>query len=475
MTNSTRPSFLDASSFGRSSTIPFVDFFSDRDPTANDVNFQIQKKWLNTDTDTLWMLKNFDTISGVIVANWIEISGTGPVSVREVGVDDHSLPGTNPVVPTAGGLISVTGSQIAAGSTANCIKTDSLQANQWTIEVQRSQAVASSTIGDNGVSHFDSDAFLVDANGFVQMNPDMPYYSLTPYIVGPDVHSQYSTIASAITQAVADGASTSNPKNIYIKPNGGGYIENLTISDGINLIGFGENTLIVGKTTMTTAGLASITDLKLQTNSDYFLEVTGSAASQINLIRCNLNCSDNTGINYTSSSASSAVQLLRCSGSIDIAGIALYSMSSVGAMQIQGLLFANVGNTTTPSDNSAGGVTFYFSAFNAPVSTSGTGAINFWWSSFDTATPAVTCITHDGTGSSFVKYSEITSGTASGISIGGAATLHLYNSSVSSSNANAITGTGNLSAAIIVFINSSSTINGTLTVTNFTVFGGTIV
>lgn len=61
------------------------------------------------------------------------------------------------------------------------------------------------------------------------------FFSITPYIVGSDVNSQYSTIQVAITQAVADGASTSTPKNIYIKP--GTYSETLTGNDGIRLIG----------------------------------------------------------------------------------------------------------------------------------------------------------------------------------------------------------------------------------------------
>lgn len=62
------------------------------------------------------------------------------------------------------------------------------------------------------------------------------YYSMSPYIVGSDTQSQYTTIQSAINQAVADGASASNVKQIYIKP--GTYTENLTISTGIYLISF---------------------------------------------------------------------------------------------------------------------------------------------------------------------------------------------------------------------------------------------
>lgn len=63
------------------------------------------------------------------------------------------------------------------------------------------------------------------------------YYSLTPYIVGSDVHSQFTTIQAAITQAIADGASDSVHKVIYVKS--GTYAENLNVGSagGIEIIG----------------------------------------------------------------------------------------------------------------------------------------------------------------------------------------------------------------------------------------------
>lgn len=91
----------------------------------------------------------------------------GLTNIQKVGVDASTPPGTNPVVANANNEIFVTGGQVAAGTTTNVIRTDSLAANTFTIEIQRSQAVAVSTIGDNGVCHFNSAQFTVDANGFV--------------------------------------------------------------------------------------------------------------------------------------------------------------------------------------------------------------------------------------------------------------------------------------------------------------------
>src|SRR5271170_4191057 len=240
--------------------IPFTVEFKKRDPTFTDVNYPIQKVWLNETTDVFWFLRNFYLMTNrYFAANWIKMGGaniveslrdqTGidvlPDSTNEINVigdgvyiktvgnpstntltiepagalttlytentgtatpmagnlnvlgsngitttgsgntitisptsgtlfsgntvDAHTAPGTNPVVTNGSGLITVTGGQIAAGTTTNVIRTDSLAANTFTVEVQRSQAVGSSTIGDNGVSHFNSAQFAVDGNGFVSL------------------------------------------------------------------------------------------------------------------------------------------------------------------------------------------------------------------------------------------------------------------------------------------------------------------
>ena len=112
---------------------------------------------------------HFDDGAFAVDANGFVTLKGGSEAIDSVAVDANTAPGTNPVLPTAAGLITVTGAQVAAGTTANVIRSDSLAANTYTIEIQRSQAVATSTIADNGVCHFDSGSFGVDANGFVTL------------------------------------------------------------------------------------------------------------------------------------------------------------------------------------------------------------------------------------------------------------------------------------------------------------------
>ena len=166
-------------------------------------------------------------------------SGSGPTGVLEVEVDAFTAPGTNPVTPTGGGLITVTGGQVAAGTTTNVIRTDSLAANTFTIEVQRSQAAASSTIGDNGVSHFNSANFTVDANGFVSTTTNANNYTsvnnaASPYtVLATDYYISVDTSGGAVsllfpnaptfkrTWVVKDRTGNAGANNITITTVGG--------------------------------------------------------------------------------------------------------------------------------------------------------------------------------------------------------------------------------------------------------------
>lgn len=526
------------------SSSPFVDIFLPRDPTANDVNYPTQKKWLNTTDGHYWMLEGFTSSGGVVLADWIKIASTehvetltgntggavGPTAnnINVVGdgnyiittgdpatsiltispggalttlytadtgtatpmagnlnvfggtgidtsasgntitieitggsavtgntVDTNTAPGTNPVLPNGSGIITVTGGQVTAGTTTNVIRTDSLAANTYSIQVQRSQAVASTTIGDNGVSHFDSASFTVDANGFVQIIATGPhYYSLTPYIVGSDTHSQYSTIASAVAQAVADGASSSNPKNIYIKPESGGYTENVTLSDGINLIGFGQSTLMIGKLSMTTAGTATVNGMTLKTNSDYAVSVTGSSASLLYIIDCFIDCTNNTGVQYSSSSASSLIEIEDCTWDFGTTGIALFTSSGAGTLFFIDCDGNNTGGTSTASTISAGVLGIRRSAFEHPVTSSGTAQFTAVYLQMYTVPQNTTCLTLGGSGIHNFFQSTFQSGSASAVVINN--TSLMSHIGVTSSNTHVLTGSGTLTYAFISFEGSSA-------------------
>lgn len=195
-------------------------FYRRRAPTNSDRRlYKVGDRWIDTASQIAYILVG----KTATTANWVQISGAGGVTslngltgaltivnqggngavtvttpgsggpnsiglsvnvdgvtIQIVGnqlvanaaaifnIDAFTAPGTNPVLTTAG-MITINGAQVAAGSFISGIRTRSIAANQFNIEVQRSSAQAVSTIGANGVSHYNSAQFSVDANGFVSL------------------------------------------------------------------------------------------------------------------------------------------------------------------------------------------------------------------------------------------------------------------------------------------------------------------
>jgi hypothetical protein len=97
----------------------------------------------------------------------IETNGGGS-PIEQITVENSTVPGTNPVLPTASGNITITGGQQVNASLANVIQTHSLAANSFAIMIQRANESATPNTTQNGVCHFDSTSFVVDSSGFVQ-------------------------------------------------------------------------------------------------------------------------------------------------------------------------------------------------------------------------------------------------------------------------------------------------------------------
>lgn len=109
----------------------------------------------------------FDSAMFTVTNGFVQLSGGG-ASIDSINVDTFTAPGTDPVAPDASGIISLTGAQVAANTIgANVIRSASLAANSVTMEIQRATTAASTLASRNGVSHYDSSKFTVDANGFV--------------------------------------------------------------------------------------------------------------------------------------------------------------------------------------------------------------------------------------------------------------------------------------------------------------------
>lgn len=251
-------------------------------------------------------------------------------------------------------------------------------------------------------------------------------------------NGSHTTIASALTSA-------SSGDTIFIRP--GTYTENIILKAGVNLSAYicdsslnaTGHVIINGTCSMTTAGTVTISGIELQTNSAALLSVTGSAASVVELVNCYLNMSNNTGITFSSSNATSSISISECRGNLGTTGIGIFSHSSSGTLSITRSIFSNSGASTTANTCSAGGVSLTVAFLANPITCSGTGKITAKFSEIDTAgnTTALTTVSGQVNELDFVRLS---SGSATPLSVGGtvtASSLLLHHT-----NGTAVTGAG---------------------------------
>lgn len=117
-------------------------------------------------------------ISIVNGAGTITISTAGGVAASSFPVQASSPPGTNPVVPTAGGVLTINGA--ASAALGSPVRSQSTAANTITINVQRGSAQASSNVNNPGLVSMNSADFTVDSNGWVSASGTGIMKTLTP-------------------------------------------------------------------------------------------------------------------------------------------------------------------------------------------------------------------------------------------------------------------------------------------------------
>lgn len=289
----------------------------------------------------------------------------------------------------------------------------------------------------------------------------------TPFVVDPSavlgLRGTFTTITLAMASAVAGNA-------IFVRP--GTYTENFTWTAGVDIVAYDTEALtpsvtIIGKITCTDAGARSMSGIRLQTNSDFVLAVTGTLNTVVTLSNCFLNLTNNTGISYTTSGASSLINLFYCRGNITTTGITLYAGSGAGGMVFEYCKFANTGAATTASTMSSTGQYFMkFCYFENVFSNSGTGAgFQVFDTVFNTGALNTTVLSLASTaaGGASIDNTFIDGGTASAVTIGTGSTVILRNVTIKSSNTNAITegGASTLQYSELLYAGTSSKINVT--------------
>jgi hypothetical protein len=185
--------------------------------SGNTVTYQSQISQALAATDATKVgLANFDSAAFDVDANgFVQLNGGG-IAVTSFDVQANTAPGTDPVVPTAAGIVTVNGAAVANHSVV--LETRSRAANAYNLEVQYATSATSTDATKSGVAHFNSSEFSVDANGFV------------------------SIISSGFTWTDATNSSyTLAAENGYVTDRGGGVTYTLpasgTLGDTIKIVG----------------------------------------------------------------------------------------------------------------------------------------------------------------------------------------------------------------------------------------------
>lgn len=259
-------------------------------------------------------------------------------------------------------------------------------------------------------------------------------------------------------QAAIDDASSGD--TIFVRP--GIYTEDLTLKDRVFICAFSmdfheAHTSIVGKMSATFQGTTALQGFVLQTNGDYFLEVTGANTTTVNLNRCFLNAQDNDGISINI--ANGIVKIDRCTGNINIPATKMWDVSD-GVVNVRYTRIDNSGSSTTPSNidgtrNSRIG----YSNLQFPISTSGSVDLNLFYTFLENPTTNATSLICASTGTHQASHCKFQSGTGTAITV--TDNLLLSSSVIESSNTSAIDGAGTLEHTGLSFSDTSSNITTT--------------
>jgi hypothetical protein len=134
--------------------------------SGNTLTVDVQKSQAIAATDATKIgLSNFDSAAFDVDANgFVQLNGGG-IAATSFDVQANTGPGTDPVVPSAAGVVTVNGAAVANHSVV--LETRSRAANAYNLEVQYATSAAATDATKSGVAHFDSAKFSVDASGFV--------------------------------------------------------------------------------------------------------------------------------------------------------------------------------------------------------------------------------------------------------------------------------------------------------------------
>lgn len=250
--------------------------------SVNSITTLVQTASAGVSDATKIGLSSFDSAAFDVDANGFVQLNNGGIAATLFNVDANTAPGTNPVVPSATGAVTITGGQVASGVVgANVIRTESLAVNAYSVEIQRSTTNASSDSSKNGVSHYKSTNFTVDTNGLVS---SIPSIALIPGAT--NLGMKYAASTFSICSADGTALSASNPGFVTLQSSTTpGILKTYTITANQTFVDSTGASTITGNTfgVSTAVGVSWSNDMPF-----YVYAVSDSTEASISFMICRI-------------------------------------------------------------------------------------------------------------------------------------------------------------------------------------------
>jgi hypothetical protein len=183
----------------------------------------------------------------------INSNANGPAGESIDAIDVQT--GISPVTPTSN-TITLNGAVVAAGT--HPVESDGTATSTLTLNVQVTQAIASTNISNVGLAAFDSAQFSVDANGFVTANGGAIGLTLTGTTGGalPPTAGNWNILAA-----------TAAAGSVPIQVVGAGSTETVTV----------QLTQAISSSNATKVGLAAFSSSDFQVDANGFVQLANSS------------------------------------------------------------------------------------------------------------------------------------------------------------------------------------------------------
>jgi hypothetical protein len=293
--------------------------------------------------------------------------------------------------------------------------------------------------------------------------PSTNYFNESRFIVDSTAgEGRYTTIQAAITAASAG-------ETVFIR--GGTYTENITLIDGVNLAAFTDDTnqvTISGSITMSSAGTVTISGITCQTNGATAVSFSSANLQTLTFTNCTLTSTNADLVTNSNSNVSSNLRFTNCSMSA-AATYKILAASNTGTLTFKSCSLS--GASTTASTSTSSGVIVFFQGTTTQVF-SLTGTTNLSAYGLNVGTNNLTFLTL-GTGTtSFIYGGRISTGTASCFNITSTGYVYCFSSTLDSSNASTVTGTGTFYDGLNTYQSVRNPASTTVTLLNNTITNG---